>query len=285
MKKIFTGLAVAFLSSSSYAQVITQSGSNTVTAATSVACAASGVETKDNAYSRAFKLSDYGINYDYKITKIAFGVESANKPMVVNARVYKLDSGTYPTGPTTLLSSATVNVTAANNLGIVDTGTAYSQVIQNGTSFVVEIFHDGTGTGELFYMGANSGTQTGPSYLKSATCGVTTPVATGTGALASFPAKWVMTITGENFLGVTEIINSRQLQIYPNPVKEILNFKMDKGLNVESVEIYDMSGKLMPLKTSRLATSVNVSGLAKGNYILKVKGDDGQIHIQKMIKE
>ncbi len=284
MKKIFTSLAVAFFAANSFAQVITQSSSTTVTAATSVACTANDNSyTSDNYYSRAFKLSDYAINYDYKITKFQFGVESANTDFTVQAGIWKLNSGTYPTGPVTLLDAVDVPVSAANNLGLVDTGTDLNVVVPNGSTFVAEIFHDGNGLGQLFYMGANSGAQTGNSYLKSAGCSVNSPVTT---QAIGFPnARWVMVITGENNLGVTEIINSRQLQIYPNPVKDVLNFKMDKGLNVESVELYDMTGKVIPMKTSKMATSVNVSTLAKGNYVLKVKADDGKVHIQKVIKD
>lgn len=284
MKKIFTTLAVTFIVANSYAQVITQNATpNTVTANASVACSATGVESKENYYSRAFKLSDYGITYDYKITNIAFGVESASTALNVEAGVYRLNSGTYPSGPTTFLNSVPVAVSAANNLGMANTGTDLEQVIPAGSTFIVEIAHNGTGTGTFFWMGANSGAETAPSYIKAPGCGLAAPATTTS---IGFPnAKWVMTITGSNNLGITEVINSRQLQIYPNPVKDVLNFKMDKGLNAESIEVYDMSGKLIPMKTTKAVTSVNVSNLTKGNYILKVKADDGKTHIQKIIKE
>lgn len=95
-----------------------------------------------------------------------------------------------------------------------------------------------------------------------------------------------MSVTGVNpTLGITEVINSRQLQVYPNPVKDVLNFKLSDGLKVESIEIYDLSGKQINVNNSKLVSSVNVSTLAKGNYILRVKADDGKVHIQKIIKD
>lgn len=299
MKKIFTSLAAIAVISQSFAQVITQNATpNSVSATGSVACSSSNQTTgvtfysADNSYTRLFKLSDYGINYDYKITNVAFGVQKASMPLDVTVRLYKPE-GNYPAGTLTELGTAIVNVTTANEKGMVNTGTTLTQIIPAGTSFVAEVFHDGTdsyqGDGvptEIFYMGTNAGGQTGASYLSSDTCGLTAPIATGTGALANFAtAKWVMTITGENNLGVTEVINSRNLQIYPNPVKDVLNFKLANGLKTESIEIYDMAGKQVNLVSSKLVESVNVTKLSKGNYILKVKANDGKVYIQKLIKD
>lgn len=287
MKKIFTSLAVMALTANSFAQVITQSSNPTTVSATgSVACGnAAGGYTADNSYTRAFKLSDYGINYDYKITNVAFGVQTANGSFPVSVNIYSL-TGTYPSGATTLLSGVDVPVTSASAGTVVNTGTLLTQVVPVGSSFVVEVFHDGTENIEQFYMGTNSGAQTGPSYLSSETCGLAAPIATGTGALAGFAtARWVMSVTGENNLGVTEIINSRDLQIYPNPVKDVLNFKLSNNLKVDAIEIYDLTGKKVNVSNSKLVSSVNVSNLPKGNYILKVKADDGRVHIQKIIKD
>lgn len=299
MKKIFTSLAVIALSANSFGQVITQNATpNTVSATGSVSCSSSNQTTgvvyysADNSYTRVFKLSDYGINYDYKITNVAIGVQRASMPLIVDVNLY-ISNGTYPSGTLTPLSSASINVTTVNQGGMVNTGTALTQVIPSGSSFVVEAFHDGTDSyaddgvpGEIFAMGTNSGAQTGPSYLSSETCGLASPIATGTGALASFAtARWVMTVTGENNLGVTEIINSRDLQIYPNPIKDVLNFKLSNNLKVDAIEIYDLTGKKVNVNNSKFVSSVNVSNLPKGNYILKVKADDGRVHIQKIIKD
>lgn len=287
MKKIFTSLAVMALTANSFAQVITQSSNPTTVSATgSVACGnATAGYTADNSYTRAFKLSDYGINYDYKITNVAFGAQTVNSSFPVSVNIYSL-TGTYPSGATTLLSGVDIPLTTANAGTVVNTGTSLTQVVPAGSSFVVEVFHDGTGTTQQFYMGTNPGAQTGPSYLSSETCGLAAPIATGTGALATFgTARWVMTVTGENNLGVTEIINSRDLQIYPNPVKDVLNFKLSNNLKVDAIEIYDLTGKKVNVSNSKFVSSVNVSNLPKGNYILKVKADDGRVHIQKIIKD
>ncbi|MDC8104191.1 MULTISPECIES: T9SS type A sorting domain-containing protein [Chryseobacterium] len=290
MKKIFTSLAVALIASAAYSQVITQNAvPNTVATTGSVACGsqANGY-TADNSYYRVFKLSDYGINYNYNITNIAFGVQTANTTFPVEVNLYTL-AGTFPTGTPTLLGTANVNVAPANVGQMVSTGATLSQVVPAGGTFVVEIYHDGsTATPpQSFYLGTHPGAQTGPSYLSSETCGIDTPIATGTGALAGFAsARWVMTITGQNTLGVTEVINSKDLQIFPNPVKDVLKFRFGNSLKSEGIDIYDMNGRVITsISNNKNVNEVNVSSFTKGTYILKVKASDGKVYVQKIIKE
>lgn len=298
------------------AQVITQNATpNSVAATGSVSCASGSTSTNyytaDNSYLRLFKLSDYGINYNYRITNIAFGVQLASRTIAGSSTdiggTFPVEVWLYTTSATTpdplSLTSVsgtnpltTVNVSSANNAAMVNTGTSVNQVIPAGSNFVVEIWHDGEtgrdGTAgnpfERFYMGTNAGAQTGPSYLASETCSITTPIATGTGALASFAsARWVMTITGQNAtLGTTEVINSRDLQIYPNPVKDVLKFRFSNNLKSESIEIYDLTGRaITSISNSKNVNEVNMSSYQKGNYVLRVKASDGKVYIQKIIKE
>jgi len=291
MKKVFTSLSLIVLASLAHGQVITQNATpNTVATTGSVACG-SQVDgyTSDNSYYRIFTLADYGITYDYKITNVAFGVQTANVAFPVEVNLYTW-VGTFPTGTPTFLATADVNVTPASVGTMVNTGTNLVPVVPSGSKLLVEIFHDGEGTTppQNFYLGTHPGAQTGPSYLASEACGITTPLATGTGALAGFAsARWVITVTGQNAtLGTTEVINSRDLQIYPNPVKDVLKFKFGNQLKSEGIDIYDMNGRVLTsIQNNKDVNEVNMSGYVKGNYILKVKASDGKVYIQKIIKE
>ncbi|MBT2619250.1 MULTISPECIES: T9SS type A sorting domain-containing protein [Chryseobacterium] len=290
MRKIFTSLAVVIFAGTTFAQVISQNATqNTVVSTGSVACGnQAGGFTSDNSYYRVFKLSDYGINYNYNITNVAFGVQTASTTLPVEVNLYTL-VGTFPTGTPTFLGTTTVNVTPANVLGMVNTGTGLSQIVPAGGTFIVELFHDGSGTTppQSFYLGTNASAQTAPSYLSSEACGIDTPIATGTGALAAFgSARWVITVTGQNTLGVTEVINSKDLQVYPNPVKDVLKFKFGNNLKSEGIDIFDMNGRVVTsIGNNKNVNEVNVSSYPKGNYILKVKANDGKVYIQKIIKE
>lgn len=282
MKKTITFLTMALFAANVNAQIISQNADQTtIVALNSVACGAAG-NTADNFMSRAFTLADYAITYDYKITNIKFGVETATIPMNVDVNLYSL-VGNYPAGTLTLLNTKQVAVTPADALKIVETGTTLTQVVPAGSKIVLEVAYNGNSTSG-FYLGTNTSAETKPSYIKSATCGITNPVTT---ASVGFPnSKWVMTIVGENNLGVTEIINSNNLQVYPNPVKDVLNFKMANSLKAESIELYDMMGrKVNSTAASKVSTGVNMSNFAKGTYVLKVKANDGKVYIQKILKD
>jgi len=72
-----------------------------------------------------------------------------------------------------------------------------------------------------------------------------------------------------NQLSADDIKKSKVI-IYPNPADKIL-FVSSENSNVKSYEIYDMSGKLVKKdKTDCRKCEINVSGLAKGNYILNL---------------
>jgi hypothetical protein len=76
---------------------------------------------------------------------------------------------------------------------------------------------------------------------------------------------------------------SSTVLIYPNPVKSNFNITMSESAMIDSVEIYDMSGRIIK-SIDNTDTSVNVSELAVGNYILKVKSGSSMA-IKKFSKE
>jgi hypothetical protein len=86
----------------------------------------------------------------------------------------------FPTGfPGSLTLIGTVTTTVSDQsltvLNVPITGTAAA-----GSELVVEIFTpDGDVAGNSFFIGSNVDAETGPSYLRAADCGVTTPTATG----------------------------------------------------------------------------------------------------------
>ncbi|WP_326985247.1 hypothetical protein [Chryseobacterium sp. MP_3.2] len=98
------------------------------------------------------------------------------------------------------MKNVQVPVTPADALKIVNTETTLTQIIPAGSQIVLEVAYNGNSTFG-FYLGTNTSAETKPSCIKSATCGLTTPVTTASIGFAN--SKWVMTITGENNLGVT----------------------------------------------------------------------------------
>jgi hypothetical protein len=68
-----------------------------------------------------------------------------------------------------------------------------------------------------------------------------------------------------------------QIKVYPNPTKGMINLEWSEQLNLQSVEVYDSYGKLIQnisIENNILKTQIKLQNLAKGTYLLHLKGDE-----------
>ena len=72
------------------------------------------------------------------------------------------------------------------------------------------------------------------------------------------------------------------INLYPNPVKDNLNFNLPIGVNVLSFEVFDLIGKKIDSNTLQ-TNFINVKHYVNGIYILHLKTDKGVL-IKKFIK-
>src|SRR5437773_7699823 len=163
-----------------YAATITESSSQAIVTGNSVSCN-NGTGHTDNSYWRAFNMGGAG----FSVTSVSFGVESANNTQPVTVRLYTTMN--FPAGfPGSLTQIGTTTI----SVGPTDTGTVrqtpLTATVPVGTSqMVMELFTpDGTTTGHLFFVGSNTATETGPSYISATACGITVPTTT---AAVGFP--------------------------------------------------------------------------------------------------
>ena len=83
-------------------------------------------------------------------------------------------------------------------------------------------------------------------------------------------------------LATDNVQNANKISVYPNPVQDILYFKnADK---VSSVEVYNIVGQKVLATTAISKDGLNVSKLAKGAYVIKVKAGD-KTESLKLIKK
>jgi hypothetical protein len=84
--------------------------------------------------------------------------------------------------------------------------------------------------------------------------------------------------------GATGNINPESgLSIYPNPVKDRLFIRRD-ALQLERVEVIDLSGRLLLLKEDFTGEALDVTRLESGVYVLKIV-KNGQLTVHKFIKQ
>jgi len=89
------------------------------------------------------------------------------------------------------------------------------------------------------------------------------------------------TTTVRGVLATAEIKTDKEnVSIYPNPVQDVLYIKSND--EIVKAEVYDAAGRIL-ITTSVKGNTINVSELAKGNYIIKLFTKD-KMMVQKFIK-
>jgi len=95
---------------------------------------------------------------------------------------------------------------------------------------------------------------------------------------------WNESEPSEVSASITGIINvlpsGQEISIYPNPAFDVLMIKTTES--IEKVEIVDISGKTVLTKSS--TKEVNVSGLNRGVYIIKVQTENG-VYTSQFLKD
>lgn len=88
-----------------------------------------------------------------------------------------------------------------------------------------------------------------------------------------------------NANGMSENSNNNNLvQIFPNPSKDGVNIKSDKIIS--KVEIFNSQGQLIKTVNSQnKEISVSIDGLLSGIYFAKVHTNNGNVWVEKIIKE
>ncbi len=89
------------------------------------------------------------------------------------------------------------------------------------------------------------------------------------------------TTTIQDSLGLQENELTNNISVYPNPVKNILQFKSDN--KIFKVEVYDIMGRILR-SNSVIENKIDLSELKTGNYILKLYTEK-EIMNTKIIKE
>lgn len=88
-----------------------------------------------------------------------------------------------------------------------------------------------------------------------------------------------------NYIGnlSTNEISTLKIQIYPNPVQDIMNIKAEK--QIEDITVTDHSGKLVKKLTAKTSTAqISLKALPQGTYYVTADIDQRR-YVQKVIKK
>lgn len=107
---------------------------------------------------------------------------------------------------------------------------------------------------------------------------------------SSFNRSMPFQLIGTDLLGIEFSAGTSNFSMYPMPVKEVCNFRLNKQLleNPNSLTIYDFKGALV-FKQSNIKSSdfsVNLSSLQTGLYFVKILDKNGKmLYSNKLMKE
>ena len=95
---------------------------------------------------------------------------------------------------------------------------------------------------------------------------------------------FALKLNSEGTVGTDEIIVRDGMIFYPNPVKDRLHLKCPTASQPQSVQLYDMQGRLVRSQGKGLE-SINMEGLPAGIYTMRVMLEGGKVYSDKVVKE
>ncbi len=86
-------------------------------------------------------------------------------------------------------------------------------------------------------------------------------------------------------LSADSFVNNKGIKIYPNPSNGIINVSIENYSGNLNVAIYDINGRKVLSNSLDFSTqtSISLQGLQSGLYVLKIEGNDGLSHSEKII--
>lgn len=82
--------------------------------------------------------------------------------------------------------------------------------------------------------------------------------------------------------GITEIEKEKRIvTLFPNPVRDVLHIRASSGHKISQIEITDIQGNFLTLVHHN---EINLSGLSKGVYLVKLEFSSGEQRIEKIVK-
>ena len=83
---------------------------------------------------------------------------------------------------------------------------------------------------------------------------------------------------------VDELTNDTGISVFPNPASESIFIKNENSIDIEAIELHDLTGKLLS-RIVQPGNEINISSYQKGAYFLKIITQDGRIFSERIIKQ
>lgn len=82
-------------------------------------------------------------------------------------------------------------------------------------------------------------------------------------------------------LSTEDFVLKENVSVYPNPVSDVLNIKINDEVGVKKMSLFSISGKLV--YQGVYTKSLNVSSFYRGVYLLRLESETGGLYVKKLI--
>lgn len=86
---------------------------------------------------------------------------------------------------------------------------------------------------------------------------------------------------------IKEHYNSDKIQLYPNPVNEVLNIQISENTKIKSIEVFSINGEIIYSKPNAqnvgMNFTINTSVFPKGMYFVQIQGEE-KTYIKNFVK-
>lgn len=94
---------------------------------------------------------------------------------------------------------------------------------------------------------------------------------------------YIKTVYAGSLAAVEASQSNQKLQLYPNPVVDVVSFTVPSNVNIEQVSVYNAAGQLVKTFIGK-NKNINLSSFQAGIYLVQVKTDQG-VQSHKIIKK
>jgi len=217
-------------------------------------------------------------------------LQTVAKPGKIQAEAYTSMSG--------VSTESTIDLNGGANVGFIDTGDWMEYTIDVPVTGMYDISYrvsgNGTGTVTLLQNGTELTTTALPNTGDWQNwTSVSTKVNLTEGAqtikllanTGGWNFNWWSAVLSDTSTDIHEILSSAEFKIYPNPVESILNIEFT-NLQINELSVIDFMGRIIFTKTGKIddKTSIDVSNLKNGIYILSIQTVDNKKIIKRFVK-
>jgi aminopeptidase N len=104
-------------------------------------------------------------------------------------------------------------------------------------------------------------------------------------AMSLDPDNWILNKTGTITVGTQDLNTEMKVAIGPNPVNDQLQIRFNEETSeIKELSIVDLSGKIIMSAQVQGSTSLDLSGIESGAYVVKINGGKSNI-VKKIVKQ